>query len=471
MLMLLVAMVALFTLMTAGRWRSGIALMIVLAAVQDPIRKLTPETPGWMTLATTPVFAALIVMSLLRTRRWWSAFRDQYRAISRQLRILAVLCVPAALISATYSAGSWMLTLIGAFSYSVIFLALVAAFHQLRHVNDLRRLLAWYCVVHGIAISGAMLEYSGALPHWAVLGDDALGFNWVRMHAGYTVNIVSGFYRSGDVLGWHAATVCMLSLVLAQTGHGTRRWGWLMLAAWAAVALILCGRRKMVFLVPVFLLAAIWIYWQAGRATKAWSLLLLFALPAASVYLAGDLLDEESNQLRYYSETSYQTLDSLETHGFASLADTYRQSGFFGEGLGTATPGSHHVKVDRPRVWQESGTSRVLVELGVPGALGLGSVMIALGLALFGVVQQNLRSRNLGAHYGAGMFACFVANIGSLVVSGQILADPFIASFLGVLAGLTLSLARPELQGGDSRTLAHQRAVVAAARRLSGRGY
>ncbi len=119
----------------------------------------------------------------------------------------------------------------------------------------------------------------------------------------------------------------------------------------------------------------------------------------------------------------------------------------------------------------ESGTSRVLVELGVPGALGLGSVMIALGLALFGVVQQNLRSRNLGAHYGAGMFACFVANIGSLVVSGQILADPFIASFLGVLAGLTLSLARPELQGGDSRTLAHQRAVVAAARRLSGRGY
>ncbi|MCC7097561.1 MAG: hypothetical protein IT472_10320, partial [Thermomonas sp.] len=36
----------------------------------------------------------------------------------------------------------------------------------------------------------------------------------------------------------------------------------------------------------------------------------------------------------------------------------------------------------------------------------------------------------------------FIANVGSLTVSGQILADPFIASFLGLLVGVVLSIPR-----------------------------
>jgi hypothetical protein len=35
-----------------------------------------------------------------------------------------------------------------------------------------------------------------------------------------------------------------------------------------------------------------------------------------------------------------------------------------------------------------------------------------------------------------------VANAGSLTVSGQILADPFVAAWLGITAGLILSIPR-----------------------------
>jgi hypothetical protein len=133
--------------------------------------------------------------------------------------------------------------------------------------------------------------------------------------------------------------------------------------------------------------------------------------------------------------------------GFRSLIDTYDQQGFFGAGLGTATPGSHNLNVERPSTWQESATSRVLVELGVPGALGFLAVMFAIVLALWKLLRKLMRARSRQGHYVAGLVAFFLANVGSLTVSGQILADPFIASFLGLLVGVALSFGRPRLGG------------------------
>jgi len=54
----------------------------------------------------------------------------------------------------------------------------------------------------------------------------------------------------------------------------------------------------------------------------------------------------------------------------------------------------------------------------------------------------QLRAHTQLAHYVAGLMAFFLANVGSLTVSGQILADPFIAAFLGILVGVALSAPR-----------------------------
>jgi len=447
---LLLGMSALFALRSFAGWRTGILLMIVLAALQDPLRKLVPGTPSYLVLATAPVFAAAVFSSVKATPRWWAEFRKYYPAIAKALSALVLLSLPAAFISATYGAGSWLLTLIGAFSYSVIFMGVIAGFHYARRPADVRRLLSVYCLAHGVMLSGGLFEYLGWFPRWAVLGDEALGYNWVRSQHGYVVEIICGFYRSGDVMGWHAAAVSILSVVLAMTGRSAKRYWWLALSALAVVALLLCGRRKMVYLLPVFALALGWIYWQAGRGAKVWSLVVLFALPAASVWVVGDWLGEDSSPIRYYTETSDQTLDRFETHGFGSLVETYKQTGFFGAGLGTATPGSHNLKVERPRTWQESGTSRILVELGVLGSLGFLAVMVRLMLGLWRVTQDQVRRRSPQAQYVAGLVAFFIANVGGLTVSGQILADPFIAAFLGFMVGLSLSFARPQLSGVPS---------------------
>jgi hypothetical protein len=442
MLFLLLGLSLVFALRALAGWRAGIVLMVLLAALQDPLRKLVPETPGWLALVTVPVFAAALLSSAVRTRHWWGGFRAQFPAIAGCMLALAVLCLPSALLSFSYGAGSWKLTLIGAFSYSIIFLAVVAGFHFARRAPELRKLLGWYCIVHGLALTGGILEYWHWFAEWDVIGSRALGFEWVRRHAGYSVDMISGFYRSADVMGWHAASVSMLCVVLGWTARGRRRFGWALLGSVAVVALLLCGRRKMVYMLPVFLLGLAWIHWQAGRTSRFLPILGLLLLPLGAAWLVGDMLNEGSSNVRYYAEASSETLERLEVHGFKSLVDTYRQTGFFGAGLGIATPGAGHIQAARPRAWQESGTSRVLVELGVPGALGMFAVMAAIAFNLWRVTLRQLQARSRLAPYAAGLLAFFLANVGSLVVSGQILADPFIAAFLGFLVGMNLSLDR-----------------------------
>ena len=444
-LYLLLGMVLIFTLRAFVSWRKGILLMIVLAAVQDPLRKLVPGTPGWLVLVTAPVFVVAIAASAMRTRHWWAEFRQHFPLIGQSLQMLVVLSLPAAVISATYGQGSWMLTILGAFSYSILFFAVVAGYHYARSLPELRKLLAVYCVVHGAMLIGGILQNFGYLSGWRVIGTEALGYDWVRWGSGYTVDMIAGFYRSADVMGWHAATVCMLSLVLAMTSKGRFRQFWLIVSVIAVTALLFCGRRKMVYMLPLFALSVAWMYWQAGRPGRIAAIFGLMMIPACGVWLVSDgLMGEQSANVRYYRGEGIRdsAFDSIEMHGLGAVIETYRQSGFFGEGLGTATPGSHHLRVERPRVWQESTTSRILVELGVPGALGFLAVMITIMLSLFREAIRQLRLRTPQGQYAAGLVAFFLANVGSLTVSGQILADPFIAAFLGFLVGLTLSVSR-----------------------------
>jgi hypothetical protein len=438
-------LIALFSLIALSNWRRGVLLIIVVAALQDPVRKLIPGTPGWLALATAPIIAALIMGSRFGTRHWWELFQQHQPMIAKCLMLFAVMCLPAAGISATYGPGSWMLTVLGVFSYSILFLTIIAGFHYARRAEDIRGLLAAYCIVHGTMLSGAWIEYLGLAPGWHAIGSDAFGFAWRRDVWGYVIRFISGFYRSGDVMGWHAAAVTCLSMTLALNTRGRTRLSWAGVAGWAFIALLLCGRRKMVYMLPVFLVAALWLYWQAGRTGRLIALIGVLALPVGTVVMVGDWLKEDATQVRYYTETSDQTLDSFRSQGFRAIYDTYDQAGFFGSGLGVATPGSHHLKVARPRVWQESAPSRIMVELGVLGGVALVFVMLAILGALWRVTREQIRAHSASGSYAAGLMAFFLANVGSLTVSGQILADPFIASFLGFLVGVALSCERQHL--------------------------
>ncbi|HWI20566.1 MAG TPA: hypothetical protein VNT81_22575 [Vicinamibacterales bacterium] len=446
----LVGIVTLASLRGLVRWRDGLFGIVVIAAVQDPLRKLVPGAPGYLVLATLPVLLVAVASLMVSTPGWWHRFARAFPKIRRSVLLLVVACLPAAALSAFYGPGSWMLTILGAVSYSTVFLAVLLGFNFLRQPADLRRFLRFYCLVSAIMLSGALAEHFALWPDWEAIGTSALGNAWIRFVPGYQVQMISGFYRSPDVMGWHAAATVMLATILVLTGRVQWRWIWVAVAAIGLIAVMLCGRRKMVYMLPLF--ASLFVLltfigtWRAGRLVRV---ALVLAVPLAGGLLLFDFLvpEEDTNVVRYYTETANQTLDRLEQHGFQAVLETYRQTGFFGSGLGVATPGSHLLRVDRPFVWQESGPSRVLVELGVLGMVAFLALVTSMLTSAWRVTVWHQRKRSPFATYAAGLLAFFIANAGSLVVSGQILADPAIATFLGLSVGFILALGQPTVLG------------------------
>lgn len=423
-------------------WRLAFYALAVIVAIQDPLRKLIPGTPGWVVMATGPVLIIAAVQMMLTQPQWLSAFRASYPAVVRAMGLLVLAAIPPALISATYGPGSWKFTLLGIGSYGVLLISIVMGYHIPQSITALRRMFGFYCCVSTIMFSGSFIEYLGLMRDSPVIGTEVLGMQWIRYSGDYVVDLISGFYRSPDVMGWHAAATVMLCIILALTSaRGGRVW-WLLLGAVALGALLLCGRRKMVFMIPVFLALVVCLYWAyAGKQSRgALYATLLFSVLGFS--LVGNSLTDDSAQVRYYVDNAVDSLDQLERHAFDSVIETYNQAGFFGNGLGMATPGSHQIDAARPPAWQESGPSRVMVELGVPGFLALIMLVLSLLRAASWVTSFHLRTASPYGLYVAGLMAFFTVNVGSLMVSGQILADPFIASFIGMSLGIVLSFGR-----------------------------
>jgi hypothetical protein len=385
-----------------------------------------------------------MLVGLLGKRNWFGEIKSLYPIAGNRLNIFLLTCIPAAFISLTYSANSWLLTVFGVYAYGVFFISIAFGFHFARSSQDIRKLISFYCLISTVMLSGTFLEYFNLRPGWITLGTKALEVNWVRYSGNYVVELVAGFYRSPDVMGWHAASTSMLSLFLATTDKPSRRFLWLIVCALAIVALFFCGRRKMFYMLPVAAIILFLIYLRARNTSQIFNLVPIIIIPALIMLYTSNILGDDSTYVSYYRDNFADTTDQLQRHGFQSLIATVQQSGFFGTGLGSASPGTHNLNVVRPRTWQESGPSRIMVELGVPGFFALIFLMITLLRSAWSEVQTLLQQRSYLGVYGAGLLAFLLANIGSLIVSGQILADAFITFFLGFSLGLILSFAKAQ---------------------------
>jgi hypothetical protein len=443
-LQILALLVALGSLAAITNWRRGLFAMVVLATCQDPLRKLVPEAPGYLVLATAPIVLASALQMMMSQPAWWASFRALYPAVGRSVMWLGLAAVPAAFISGTYGAGSWMFTLLGAASYGILILSIVMGFHFVQSLEQIRRFMAFYVIVTSVMLSGGFVEYLDLSGGSQLIGTQALGMTWIRHIPGVIVELVAGFYRSPDVMGWHAATTVMFTLLLAITApRPLARLMWGLLGVYAFAALMLCGRRKMVFMVPLFLLICAWLYWMVGKRGSLGSLIGVLLFPLVSVGFVGDFMGDDSTHVTYYVEGVVDTIDQVETHSLVSVVGTYLQTGFFGHGLGFSTPGAQNIPAERPRSWQESAPTRIMAELGVPGMCALLFLVIRLLMAAWSVVRGHLQqSHDALALYVMGFAAYFLVNVGSLAVSGQILGDPFVAMFLGMSIGFVLAFGK-----------------------------
>lgn len=431
-------------------WRWGLFSAILVGLLQDPVRKVLPGVPAYLTLSTVPIWLGLAANVLINQCDVVSRFLASFPVLSRHFSWLGLYLVIPAMLSLTYGRGTWQIALLGAFVYAACFAMILAGWGGWRDSGKFDQVMVFYALSAGLFLTGGVLEYFGWGSRSAMIGTEALDHVWVTHRTGEAVYMLSGLFRSPDLMGWHAITVFMFAFILAMRSQGRWRLFWAAIAIWGLLSLWVCGRRKMITMVPVFVGCYLWLVFQVRGSRRLFSMIALALLVVGIGWHLAGRVYHDNPMSRFYVTVLDEWDDQVIRHGFNSAIGTVEQSGFFGYGLGMSQQGVHNINADKPRLWQESGPSKLVAELGVPGAI----LFLILGFVFFRtayeVVRHSVRTEDI--YLSGGLFAVLVANLASAVVSAQVFGDPFIVLFLALLAGLLLSGANA-VSDGAARSL------------------
>lgn len=424
-------------LLAFADWRRGLLLVVVVGALQDPVRKLTPGTPPLLAISALPVLAAALLGLLLHDPRALPRVERAYPALARSVRFFTLSLFPAALmVLVLYGLGAWRSALLGTFGYVTPLLAMLVGFNFVREPGDLRRLLVFYAVFTSVFMAGSLLDYLGFGERWPALGTAALGAPWLRFTPSGVIRLISGLYRSPDIMGWHAATLAMVAFTLAL-GRARAR-AWLLIAVWAGFCVLVCGRRKAMMMPALWAAGLLVDALRARRLGAAGALVIMSAAVAGGLAFAGG---EAAVGQEYYAYAVSIATDAprrLSEGTFGAVWFTLVESGFLGGGIGAASQGAQHLGPGGAQGWQESGAAKLMVELGVPGFVCGLFVALQLGRACLSALRRS--SPQAPAHYlQVGVLGMVVANAAAFMVSHQVYGDLLIMTLAAFFVGVALS--------------------------------
>ncbi|KAA5543827.1 hypothetical protein FYK55_11705 [Roseiconus nitratireducens] len=444
--------VAVGALFAITDWRAGVMIAIILDCFRDPIRKVSEGEPTLVTYCVCAVWGAAFVNLFFGGNPGLRKVRARFPWLEKSLTWYVLGLIPGAVLSLALYQNGVVLAGLGFASYAapLLGIALGAAFaFELKY---LKRILQAYVLINSIAFIGAIAEWQ--MWDWPGLGG-LKGFEWIRHMPGVIVRLISGFFRSPDIAGFHAANAMMVSVILLLNRGdqpGLRRKIhplWLSTAIWSAVPLMLCGRRKMLIM-PIIFIAAYLLYIQLAAKQSATRvigyLVLIIAIGAVPLAVYRDEASFEDHQA-YYATTLSDVAPRLKDNVAGGVVGTLRQSGLMGSGLGVATQGAQHFAVEaRHGVWQEDGVSRLFKELGVPGVM----LIAVSGLLMLRNCRTEVRRQRYLPliEIQAFAFALIMANLASFVASHQHFSgDPanalWVLLFCGIFIGTLALSERP----------------------------
>jgi len=437
-------LVGLATALALRDWRRGVLLGIAVGLLQDPVRKLTPGTPAIMAVSSFPVWIAVLVRLRLSESGAWRRLRQDWPRVARRMVIFVFLLLPAAAMAFQYGLGAWRLVVIGLMGYVAPLVGVVMGYSYTRSPAELRTLMVRYCAMASLLMTGSLIEYAGLAPGWPAVGTESLGVHWVRYAGGGVFDLISGFFRSPDLMGWHAAALMMLALTLALGSRGPQGLRWLIPATLAAVCLVISGRRKMVVMPAVWVAVVAIANVRAGRMSRVASLAALGGLTALGLFLAGREMAVGASYYAYARSVQDETTGRLISGAWDDVWYTLQQSGFLGEGLGSASQGAQYVTEVRERSWQESGFSKLVIELGVPGFVWALVLSSTLAAALLSCLSRASGPDN---PLLIGSIAFCAANAMSFIISHQVYGDLLVVTLSAFFVGIALAGQRWMLPG------------------------
>ncbi|HVR40519.1 MAG TPA: hypothetical protein VMU84_15595 [Thermoanaerobaculia bacterium] len=417
-------------------WRRGWLLAILVGVLQDPARKLTPNTPVVMSFTIVLIFFTILFVQHMRLQNEARDLSRRFPNLTVTFAIFLFFLVLAAINGMfTFGFSNWKVPAISLFIYVVPLTSVLLGYAWVRTEDDIHNFFRFYSIVTAIALIGTPLEYLRV--KWAALGTVAIPEDYIRHLPGLQIRLLSGFYRAPDIMGWHAATLAAICLAMGiKAGVLRRAWPWMLGAGWGFFNCLISGRRKAVYYVAVFALTFLWRYFRKLTAAQVIALALTMVTLG---FVARELSKNETSSV--YTRGTVTSKDEIFVRLEGGFRETIQQFGLMGAGLGYATQGVRHFLGTQSDVgWQEGGLGKLTVELGVPGlAAGVLLMIVLLRLLLRVSAVPDIESSSQITR--ATLFALLAANVVNFMVAAQAYSDPVLtlttAFFVGALLATT----------------------------------
>lgn len=413
---------------------------IVIDFLRDPVRKLTPNNPVWITLTAIVVWGCVVLGTSREKGGIWSRPLRLMPRLNATITSIILAVIPGSLLSIGLYEGGYKLIALGGVSYLAPFAGIFVGIHLIKDETGLINLMKVYVIVNGLAMAGVFSEFLGYLiPGTGGLGGEEF---FRSMGEGQFLMIV-GFHRSPDIMALHAANVVMFSIILLLGERDLFKNSWGPFVVIGLLALFLGGRRKMLLMPLLFWLTYIVLdFTQSQKSLKRFLLLVLPISGAMIAILSMTESNFSTEYIDYASSIFTEGAERVEKSIMGGVLETMVQSGFVGTGIGTATQGGYHFATSAAG-WQEDGVSRVLAELGVPGVVMLSFA----AYQFFKLIQKSRRDLRLSKRrlsFQALLMGVVVGNLGSYLISHQNFSgDPassfLVLVFLGAAIGLPFS--------------------------------
>lgn len=436
--------VALF--LSATSIRRGLLISVLAGFLQDPIRKLVPGEPVYLTVLVGLFVAATVLgaaargvpMSFRPIHAWDPRLRLPLRLFGALVLLQAV--------AAFARSGSLVIPAIGVLSYLAPLPAILMAYHFARTERDVVRFAEIYLAAAALMATGIYLSYLGfEWPALAAVGEGLIAFS----PGGEQLPLLAGFFRAPEIAAWHIATaVCLLLLLMVVSGRSAPQLWMVAVGVLLLGALLLTGRRKAIVEILIFLAAFIFLlaFFRKGalRLTGAFAAAVVLAVGGYELFVPEQVT---TGMVGYYERgvrVDEEAPGRLATMTVHSLGWVIERNGVLGSGAGMGSQGAQHFGGGVAVVGYaaEGGLGKILAELGIPGLL----VIAWLGIALLGYLWRVMLAVRRGlparAQLAYGLAALLAANAAVYVAAHQVFGDLFVLLLLGWMIGFLLAVPR-----------------------------
>jgi hypothetical protein len=424
--------------------RSATTTLVLVGFLQDPLRKLIPGEPVYMTASIVLFLLVAFVAALLRGETLGMQGIVSWRRTLRRPVLFMLLVVLAQCVHTLVVTGNPVIPMIGLISYLTPVPAVIFGIRVLGSPTGVRRALVLYVAIAAMLSVSVMLGFLGYESRLLEsVGSGVFIYSSAGAH-----ELQTGFMRATEVAAWHigAGVAFAIMLIAPKRLRLASILPTCAFSVWMLATIFMTGRRKI--LIGLLLFAVVYalvLRFLAGSKRGSGVLFLVLAIGSVLVFTLPDMGMFQSEAGAAYLErtTSGEGFERLGALA-GELSRVLSGGGLLGMGAGLGAQGSQHYGGGVGIVGgsAESGPGRIAAELGILGLIGLVWVGVAVARECRAILRTLAAVDRERAAIVAGFVSFLAMNVAIFLVYHQVFGDPFVLTMIGFVVGGLLGLSR-----------------------------